>query len=160
MPAPDWQKLTDANFADARSFAQRLSDAAKYAWVGAFALLYAAMLADSGALKTFYMHWKWVLLAAAVLGAISFVCDLAKNVVGLRFAARLDSWIRTELAEDPARPAGQQRMNDYAAYNNLIAGACAPAVSDACLWLSVLAAGASAILIALAFLLAILGGGR
>lgn len=143
MSDPDWQKLLDSQAADARTFAGRLSDAAKYVWLGSFGLLYAAMIAEKGALARLYAHDRIALLAAAGLGAVAFIADLGKNFVGLLWAAELGGWIKNNF-----------KTGDFDAYNAYVGTSRKPRLNRACLFVSVTTAGLAAIIVALVFAVA------
>ncbi len=149
MNGDDWQRQNDNNFTDARLFAGRMSDTAKYVWLGAFGLLFAARTAAAGSAHSFYARNQWLLFAAACLGAVAFLADLVKNYAGFRFALRLNAWISNSLAADPEMTGVMGRP---AAYDALIAAAFAPRLSKICLTASVGSAVLAALFIAIAFI--------
>jgi len=99
MPDPtpdriDWQKIIDGQFADERAFAGKMSDSAKFVWVGTLGLFYSAMLADKGPLADFfhaYRGWLWI---AAELGALAFLFDTVKNWAGRQLSYSNQQWLR------------------------------------------------------------------
>ncbi len=149
------QKNVDSNFADARTFAGRMSDTAKYIWVGSFGLFYTAMMADKPPLSDFYHLNRHKLLIAAVLGVLAFLCDALKNYRGFAFAKDLYQFLLAQVAARPqVTDEGAARNQDnaiIALYNQRIAASNEPKISNKLLIASQLCAAASALMILWAF---------
>jgi hypothetical protein len=141
------QKLVDAGFADARTFAGRLSDTAKYIWVGSFGLFFAALSAGQPPLKDFYDGNRAILLVAALLGAGAFLADALKNYCGFRFANELIGFASNADATDP-RPTDAAIIG---AINAKIAASPLARANRLLLGLSLICAALSALLILVAF---------
>jgi len=99
MPDPaadriDWQKILDGQFADERAFAGKMSDSAKFVWVGTLGLFYSAMLADKGPLADFFHAFRGWLWLAAELGAAAFLFDTVKNWAGRQLSYSNQQWLR------------------------------------------------------------------
>ncbi|MDD2875780.1 MAG: hypothetical protein PHZ23_00970 [Acidiphilium sp.] len=151
MAGPDRQKLIDDHFTDARMFAGRLSDAAKYVWLGTFGLLYTAMMADKGSLHLFYETYKAALFGSALLGAIAFMTDLTKNFIGFQLALDARRFLNTREAIN----ATDQTLN-IDAYNGFLRTSHAPSLSFILLIVSVTAAMLAAGAVAVIFFVAVI----
>ncbi|MGD0639752.1 MAG: hypothetical protein ABSC22_03300 [Roseiarcus sp.] len=90
----DWQKILDNQSADERAFAGRMSDSARFVWVGTLGLFYSAMLTASGPLADFFHDYRGWLLLAAELGAAAFVFDMIKNWAGREQSHVMQEWLR------------------------------------------------------------------
>ena len=108
MPDPtadkiDWQKILDNQFADERAFAGKMSDSAKFVWVGTLGLFYSAMLADKGPLADFFRAYRGWLWFAAELGAAAFLFDTVKNWAGRQLSYSNQQWLRNNWTRSQAQ---------------------------------------------------------